>query len=50
MNRHDLPAMERSRERLVETARAVLRGELGVVAGARAVNRLRHEVVADHRR
>ena len=51
MNRHDLPAMERSRERsrerLVETARAVLRGELGVVAGARAVNRLRHEVVAD---
>ena len=47
MNRSDLSAMERNRERLVETARAVLRGELGVIAGARAINRLRHETVAD---
>lgn len=42
-----MPDMERSRERLVETARAVLRGELGVIAGARAINRLRHDTVAD---
>ena len=39
--------MERSRERLVETARAVLRGEIGVIVGARAITRLRHEAVAD---
>ena len=43
MNSYDPSAMERSRERLVETARAVLRGELGVIVGARAINRLRHE-------
>ena len=42
-----MPPIERYRERLVETARAVLRGELGVIAGARAINRLRHEAVAD---
>jgi len=47
MSRYNMPAIERSRERLVETARAVLRGELGVIAGARAINRLRQEVVAD---
>jgi len=47
MNRNDMPAIAGNRERLVETARAVLRGELGVIAGARAVNRLRHETAAD---
>jgi hypothetical protein len=39
--------VERGRERLVEIARATLRGDLGVIAGARAINRLRHDVAAN---
>ena len=47
MNHDDPLAIVRSRELLVEAARAVLRGDLGVIAGARAINRLRHEVAAN---
>jgi hypothetical protein len=47
MDDHDPLAIERGREQLAEVARAILRGDLGVVAGARAINRLRHEVAAD---
>jgi hypothetical protein len=44
---HDDPlTIERGRDRLVEAARAILRGDLGVIAGARVINRLRHEVAA----
>ena len=47
MERDTPPAVERSRAQLVDAARAVLRGDLGVIAGSRTINRLRHDVTAD---